>query len=381
MRGPPVRSRTGGGSWGGDRVLAEPPGAVDTARPGRVEDPVIVPLLILGIRRALWAPALVVLAAALAGCDSPNTMLDPQSEPARQITTLWWWMLAAAGVVFAGTLGFIGLSYVLRHRKGAPLIGESEGATRGLVFLFGFGLPIVVLIGVFTVANFAVASRTDAPPRAATDMTIHVTGRQWWWEVRYPGTRAVTANEVHIPVRTRVNVEVSTADVIHSFWIPQLNRKIDLVPGQVNRVELTADRAGRYEGNCAEYCGLQHAHMRMVVIAQPRADFARWLRAEAADAPAPSSAQARRGQAEFMADTCASCHQIRGTRADGRVGPDLTHLQQRATLAALTIPNDRRSLSRWIRDPQHIKRGARMPGLPLSDRQFDEILAYLEGLR
>jgi cytochrome c oxidase subunit 2 len=235
---------------------------------------------------------------------------------------------------------------------------------------------------VFTVANFAVAARTDAPPPRQGTLTVDVVGRQWWWEVRYPGTRdAVTANEIHIPVRTHVDVRVATADVIHSFWVPQLNRKIDLIPGKRNRVALYADRPGRYQGQCAEYCGLQHAHMRLVVIAEPRARFEAWLRATAAPARQPSGGEADRGKQVLEANACASCHQIRGTRARGRVGPDLTHLQQRSSLAALTIPNTRAALSRWVRDPQHVKPGNRMPGLDLSRRDFDAIVAYLEELR
>jgi cytochrome c oxidase subunit 2 len=262
------------------------------------------------------------------------------------------------------------------------VFGDSEGLNRGIVLLFGIGIPIVVLIGVFTVANFAVAARTDAPPVKATKLTVQVTGRQWWWEVRYPATHnAITANELHIPARTKVNLVVRTADVIHSFWVPELNRKIDLIPGKHNRIELYADRPGRYQGQCAEYCGLQHSHMRMVVIAQPAAQFRAWLKREAAPAAAPQGGAARQGKQIFEANACASCHQIRGTSANGRVGPDLTHLAERSSLAALTIPNTRAALRRWISDPQHVKPGNQMPALQLSGSDFDAITAYLEGLR
>ena len=332
-------------------------------------------------RRITTAGALLV-AAGLTGCGGRGqSTLNPHSGPAHDISTLFWWMLVAASVVFAGTLGFIVLAFALRHRRGAPLIGDREGPSRRLVVVFGVAIPFVTLIGVFIVANFAVASKTDAPAPSPRNVRVDVVGRQWWWEMRYPGTPAVTANELHIPVRTQVDVHVSSADVIHSFWVPELNRKIDMIPGHPNRVGLYADRPGRFAGQCAEYCGLQHAHMRLVVVAEPMDRYRAWLKAEAAPAAAPTGAQAQRGQQLFLANACASCHQIRGTAAQGRIGPDLTHLGERASLAALTIPNTAAELRAWISDPQHVKPGNRMPGLNLSGPQFDAIVAYLRELR
>jgi cytochrome c oxidase subunit 2 len=214
-----------------------------------------------------------------------------------------------------------------------------------------------------------------------TQLSIRVVGRQWFWEVRYPGGRAVTANEVHIPVRTRVDVLATTDDVIHSFWVPELNRKIDMINGRTNRVLLYADKPGVYRGQCAELCGLQHAHMAFDVIAEPQAEFRRWLANLAAPARAPQGAAAQQGEQVFMAQQCASCHTIRGTSANGRIGPDLTHVASRQTLAALTIPNTRQELSSWIRDPQRIKPGNKMPALGLSDAQINAVADYLAGLR
>jgi cytochrome c oxidase subunit 2 len=191
----------------------------------------------------------------------------------------------------------------------------------------------------------------------------------------------VTANELHIPVGTRVNLVVTTADVIHSFWVPELNRKIDMIPGHSNRVLLEADRPGRYRGQCAEFCGLQHAHMAMYVFADPPARFRAWLRHQAAPAAPPAAPLARRGEQVFLAQACASCHQIRGTAARGQIGPDLTHVGERTTLAALTIPNTHGDLAEWIRDPQHVKPGNRMPGLALSDADLRAVVAYVGGLK
>jgi len=208
-----------------------------------------------------------------------------------------------------------------------------------------------------------------------------VIGRQWFWEVRYPGTKAVTANELHIPVGTRVNLVGKTGDVIHSFWVPELNRKVDLVPGSTTRILLEADQPGVYRGQCAEYCGLQHAHMGMLVFVQPKAQFRKWLRQQASPAAPPHTSLERRGEQAFLSGPCASCHAIRGTPARGFVGPDLTHLASRTTLAGLTIPNTRGYLARWIADSQHFKPGNQMPDFHLAGSRLDALVAYLESLK
>src|SRR4051812_38598652 len=169
----------------------------------------------------------------------------------------------------------------LRRSPGLPFIGEREGVATGLVVVFGMAIPIVILVALFIVANLTVMNATSAPKAGSTSMTIRVIGHQWFWEVRYPGTPAVTANEIHIPTDTRVNVQVTTEDVIHSFWVPQLNRKIDLVPGRRNRVLLDTGTPGVYRGQCAEFCGLQHAHMGLSVHAQRPERFRAWLANEA----------------------------------------------------------------------------------------------------
>jgi cytochrome c oxidase subunit II len=322
----------------------------------------------------------VTSALALAGCGEQSP-LDPHSHQAREIATLWWGMLAAASVVFLGAVALLLLGAVRRTRPGLPLLGEREGAFIGLVVIFGMGIPVVVLVALFAIANRVVLPDTDAPKASTTRMTIRVIGHQWFWEVRYPGSTAVTANEIHIPVRTRVNVVAETHDVIHSFWVPQLNRKIDMVPGHPNRVLLYADQPGRFRGQCAEFCGLQHAHMALSVYADSPDRFRAWLAGQARPRTAPRTPAARTGERVFLSKQCASCHAIRGTPAKGRVGPDLTHLRSRATLAALTIPNRRVDLDHWIHDPQDIKPGANMPALKLTPAEFRSVLDYLESLR
>jgi cytochrome c oxidase subunit 2 len=315
------------------------------------------------------------------GCGGGQSPLAPHSRAASEIARLWWWMLLIACVVLAGAVGLLGLAWVRRRRGGLPVVDGGPRLNLGLVVIFGIVIPVTVNVALFVVANFVVMNDTDAPRAATTPLTIEVTGRQWFWEVRYPGTTAVTANEIHIPARTRVNVVATTGDVIHSFWVPELNRKIDMIPGRRNRVLLYADKPGRYRGQCAEFCGLEHARMAMYVYAQEPADFQRWLRGEAAPAGGPASAAARAGRDAFANDACASCHTIRGTSAAGRVGPDLTHVGSRATLAALTLPNDRDALARWLRDPQHIKPGNRMPDLGLPASDVRSLVSYLEGLK
>jgi cytochrome c oxidase subunit 2 len=178
-------------------------------------------------------------------------------------------------------------------------------------------------------------------------------------------------------VGARVRVVGTTADVIHSIWVPELNRKVDVIPGRESVLLLAADRAGTYPGQCAEFCGLQHAHMELRVIAQPRAQFRAWLALEAA----PAAAGAGEGARVFTEEACSGCHQIRGTDARGQVGPDLTHVASRTTIGAGVLPNDREHLREWIRDPQHAKPGNRMPDLPLSDADLSELVSYLEGLK
>jgi cytochrome c oxidase subunit 2 len=242
-------------------------------------------------------------------------------------------------------------------------------------------VPLLALIVVFVVANFSVASVTDAPDPHSTAMTIVVTGNQWFWDVRYPGGAAVTANEIHIPTRTRINTVLRSDDVIHSFWMPQLNRKADMIPGHPNRILLYAEHPGVYRGQCAEFCGLQHANMAMTVVAQPSARFRAWLANMAAPRHAPSTAVARRGEQVFLSQRCSSCHTIRGTSAHGTIGPDLTHVASRAGLAAQTIANTERGLTRWISNPQEIKPGTKMPAVDLGPADLRMVVGYLRSLR
>jgi cytochrome c oxidase subunit 2 len=311
-----------------------------------------------------------------------QSILRTDSPQAHNIALLWWWMLAAAAIVFLGAVAMLVVGYFGRRSPGFPILGEREDISQRLVLGFGIGVPVVVLSVLFGVSNIYLIKQTSPPAPGSTAMTIDVIGHQWWWEVRYPGTRAVTANELHIPVDTRVNVVATTADVIHSFWVPALNRKVDMIPGRRNRVLLYASHPGTFRGQCSQFCGVEHADMALDVVAQTPAAYRAWLATTAAPALAPglNASAARAGEQVFMTSQCGSCHTIAGTAAGGEIGPDLTHLASRRTLAALTIPDTPRELAAWIADPQAIKPGDRMPDLGLSRKQISELVAYLDSL-
>jgi cytochrome c oxidase subunit 2 len=321
----------------------------------------------------------------LAGCGGSQSALNPHSHPATDIANLFWVMMAVAFGGLALITGLLVFAWVRRGRRG--FAGDPDDPHPGekpswfVVVGMGVVFPLMVIVALFIVGNWAIMNVTQAPAASSTAMTVDAIGHQWYWEFRYPGTRAVTADEMHIPVGTRVNLVATTADVIHSFWVPALNRKIDTIPGQQNRILLYSNRAGVYRGQCAEFCGLQHAHMGMLVFVQPKAQFRAWLKKQSAPAAAPRTALARRGRQVFLSAGCASCHTIRGTPARGFVGPDLTHLASRTSLAGLTIPDTRSYLARWIADSQHFKPGNEMPDFELRGSRLQSLVAYLEGLR
>jgi len=325
------------------------------------------------LRRALPLIGAGALVCVAAGCGGNQNTVAPASPQEHSITNLFWVMLGGSAVGFALVVVLLWLGYARRAQPGLPRDVGERGATR-LVVGLGIALPVALLVALFVWSDVFFLRTRPPPRRSSTSVAVNVIGHDWWWEIRYPGTRAVTANEIHIPIRTRVYISASTADVIHSFWIPELNRKIDLIPGQTGHIVLDADRAGVFRGQCSEFCGLQHAHMAISVVAESPRSFRRWLAANAAPAK-PGNASA------FLAAGCGDCHQIRGTAAHGDVGPDLTHLEQRSTLAALTLANTPANLGRWIRHPQSVKPGSRMPDVRLSDAQWAAIGTYLRGLR
>lgn len=303
----------------------------------------------------------------------------PRGSAAGEIAWLFWVMVVLGSAV---TIAVIVL--LVRAARGARTDSShvdpdlAERRSSRLVIGGGIVLPIVVLVPL-TVMMLIVGDRIS-PFTGDGTLEVEVVGHQFWWEVRYPDTGAVTANEIRIPTNTTVRLRMESADVIHSVWAPQLAGKIDMIPGQTTYLDIDAEEAGEYLGQCAEFCGLQHARMRFLVIAMEPDDFDAWLEAETAPAAAPTTEEAERGAQVFVDVGCASCHAVRGTDAVGDLGPDLTHLASRRTLGAATLPNERGHLAGWITDPQATKPGNLMPPTPLDADELLDLLAYLEGL-
>lgn len=329
--------------------------------------------------RALLTAGSVVVGAALAGgcsADSPST-LRPFGPGADRVAGLWWLLFAIAAGVCVAVIGL--LLVALFGRRGERVQIKPGGGTR-FVVVAGIAVPAVILTVVF---GFGLDDMKALQQPSKAAVTVDIIGHQWWWEVRYPGHHVTTANEIHVPVGEVVHLRLQTTDVNHSFWVPQLMPKTDLIAGRINNTWLTADRAGSYHGQCAEYCGIQHANMAFQVVAQPPAQFRAWLSEQAQDAPgvaaAASDPMIKRGEQVIETDSCSSCHTVRGTSADGTVGPDLTHVGDRAFIAAGTVPNNRGNLSGWIANSQTIKPGNKMPPQQLSPGDLHAVVAFLEA--
>lgn len=309
------------------------------------------------------------------------SVLDPQGSAARSIDDLWWLMAVVGTIVFAVVA--IGLVVGLRRapdREGPDhgIPGDGlHGATRRWVVGGGVVLPVVT-ISLVLVATVVVMRSVTVDVEDA-DVVVEVTGHQWWWEVTYPDAGVVTANEVHIPARTTVLLRLRSADVIHSFWVPALAGKVDLLPERVNELVIDADEPGRYTGRCAEFCGLQHTNMGFDVVAHEPGGFEAWLADQRRPASAPVDGWATTGLA-VVEQECAACHTIRGTGAGGREGPDLTHVMSRERIGAGVAPTTRDSLRSWIADPHAIKDGVLMPAAELTSDELDAVVAYVESL-
>ncbi|HWC10752.1 MAG TPA: cytochrome c oxidase subunit II, partial [Acidimicrobiales bacterium] len=307
--------------------------------------------------------------------------LDPQGPAAESMADLWWLMLGlgvAVFVVFAVVLA-VGL-FRRRPPEAAEPGSVQQNRFRGWMVGGGVAVPLIVIAVVFAATVHAMRDIPTAAPAGA--LVIEVVGHQWWWEVRYPEERITTANEVHIPVGRSVALRLTSADVIHSFWVPELGGKMDMLPDKTNTLVLEADEPGEHVSRCAEFCGLQHTLMGMVVVAEPADRFNSWVAARRQPATEPGEATARRGAEVFLgAGGCASCHAVRGTAAVGTVGPDLTHFASRPTLGAAPVRNTPDNRAAWVADPHALKRGVAMPATQLGADDLDAVLAYLGSLR
>lgn len=282
--------------------------------------------------------------------------------------------LAVCGVILLVVVGLVVVCVVrFRERRGHQP-AQTEGNTR---LEIGWTLvPLAILAWLLVLTSRAMAV-SDPPVGHAPDLTV--VAHQWWWEVRY-ASGAITANEIHIPVGQALVIRIESEDVVHDFWVPALGRKIDAIPGRPVNIWLQADDPGAYLGTCAEYCGAQHAWMRIRVVAEAPEQFAVWQQQQLAAASSTTTGAAARGRLTFAARTCVQCHAIRGV-GKAQVGPDLTHLAARATLGAGVMDNSPTELARWLKDPQQIKAGCHMPNLQLSDSEAADLVAYLETLQ
>jgi cytochrome c oxidase subunit 2 len=327
---------------------------------------------------ALGSAALgLALGPAAALAQDPGSTLDPGGAPARAIADLFNVVLVLSAGVALLVWGL--LFYCIwrfRERPGAPIPRQVHGHTR--LEITWTVAPFVLLAVLLVLELPLIFGDVRAQP---DHLAVVATGHQFWWEFEYPDRGVLTSNELHIPVGVPVRVQLRSADVIHALWVPRLNGKIDMVPGQTNDLWLQADAPDVYLGQCSELCGIQHAGMLLRVIADPPDQFAAWAAHEAQSAAAPTSDLPRQGQQVFQTYACGDCHAIRGTPAVARAGPDLTHVASRQTLASGVIPNTPDEMRRWLENPQLIKPGALMPAFRLSDAELTALVAYLAELR
>jgi cytochrome c oxidase subunit II len=328
--------------------------------------------------------AALLLPLLLAGCGGWQSVLDPKGPQAAELAWLFWVFTWFLGAVWLATMIALAVSLWPGRRPRADAPGSDAGREWRMTLIIA-GAAAFTGLSVLGLTGLSYAGQKRFYTARPESLTIKLTGHQWWWEVRYedpqPSRIFTTANEIHIPTGERVTFQLASSDVIHSFWVPNLAGKLDLIPGIDNRLQLIADKPGTYRGQCAEFCGYQHAHMGLLVIAEPREAFDVWREGQLRAASPPADDESRRGQQVFMSHPCVSCHTVRGTSVGGRIGPDLTHLGSRQYLAAATLPLTRGTLGAWIIDPQTIKPGAHMPMTQLQPDEIDPLLTFLTGLK
>ncbi len=305
------------------------------------------------------------------GCQGVRTqsMLHPEGPSAEKIATLWWVMFGVYGGVFLVTLAVLAVALVSRWRE-RPILGSR------FVLVAGVIIPTVILLAML-VYTIQLSRQMSGGP---ADLRIEVIGHQWWWEIRYPEYGVVDANEIHIPADTLVALELSSADVVHSLWVPQLAGKRDLIPGHPNTLKLKADRPGQYRGQCAEFCGTQHAMMAFWLVVHEPGEFERWVRQRQRAVGAPAPEPLERGRQVFLEVGCATCHRVEGV-SEGLIGPDLTHVGSRLTLGAGVFRNTPGNLAGWLSDPQSMKPGSLMPPTYMPPEDLHALVDYLRSLK
>lgn len=332
--------------------------------------------------------ALIVIAGhgepALGNPDGITNIFRPLSQPAQEIKELSLLVVAICAAIFVIVAGLLAYTIVrFRHRAGDEASEPPQIYGSNQIELAWTVLPILIVFVLILVTSRTIADiqNRKAPPRSVQATVI---GHQWWWEIRYPELGIVTANELHVPtsdggMRRPTFLKLQSADVAHSFWVPQLAGKTDLIPNRENLMWIEPTELGTYLGNCAEYCGTQHARMLIRVVVHTPVEFERWVSQQ--QQAAAEGTGAPEGRKVFFANSCVNCHTIRGTSAQGMFGPDLTHLMSRETLGSGAAPNTPEKLRAWVGDPQKLKAGCLMPNMQMTDEEADQVSAYLQTLR
>ena len=345
------------------------------------------------MRRATLAIlALWTACAASGGCIGLQASMDPAGSPGRQIASLWWLYCGVGIGVYVITMLFILLAVRRKRRvegpSDAPVVDTQPEPRRErrltVTVAAALGLTTIILL-VLMFAEFATTRAVASLSGDQQPLKVRIIARQWWWEIRYEekptSETVITANEIHIPIGRRIQFDLESPDVIHSFWVPKLAGKKDIIPGHGASLYLKADEPGTYFGQCAEFCGYQHAKMRFVVVAETAEHFEKWRAAQLQPAKSPANEIQQRGQEVFLGSTCVMCHTVSGTTARGTVGPNLTHVASRDKIAAGSLPNTPGHLAGWITDPQRIKPGVRMPQHNLAPYDLRALIEYLESLK
>lgn len=308
------------------------------------------------------------------GCDGVQSSLAPAGRSAEKIATLFWWMAAGAAIIWISVIG-LGI-YAAKAR-------QSEGRSAAFLIIGGGAIVPTVVLAALLVYGLAMLPALVAPAPDGS-LNISVVGEQWWWRIAYEtpdGERIELANEIRLPVGEPVQFHLASADVIHAFWIPSLGGKVDMIPGRETRLALEPTRTGEFRGACAEYCGTSHALMNFSVVVLERAEFARWLVDQAEAASPPADSLAARGHELFLVNGCGACHTVRGTPADGVVGPDLTHVASRRSLGAGILPTGPDAFLKWIAQTEALKPEVHMPHFGmLPPEDVRALAAYLSGL-
>ncbi len=307
-----------------------------------------------------------------------TSVFHPDTPQARAIARLFYFDLVIAAVIFLTVTSLVVyIAIRFRHRRGDPVPLQDDGNYK--LEIAWTVIPALILLSLLTATG--VTMYKVNPPIGDRQPDVIVRAHQWWWEYHYPASGVVTANEMHMVAGSDWLIEVQSADVVHDYWVPDLCAKTDAIPGHPNFVWVKPHNAGVYLGTCAEYCGTEHALMGIRVIVESRDAFEKWVQGQLQVPGPPTTKQGRRGEKLFEQHTCVNCHHIAGTRANGRVGPDLTHVADRQTLAAGVLKNNLDNLARWIRTPQTVKPGCHMPDMSLTKDEARAIAVYLEELK